>query len=334
MTDSEERRSGGPAAGAERALPSWSSRRPAHSARAQRTPPPAAAPVEAAAATAGAAPATTRTRFEFDDEATGTHQRLRTRRRKRWLIVPVLLAIAGAAVYIIVSTPNPGAARSASGTPASGTSAGASSAPVTTVASAVSADTTTAPTTSSTVTTSTTVAGAPAAPIRSALYQDGKLYLRGRVPSQAAAQQIISAVAPVFGPGNVIDQYTIVPGTPVHVGAPVQIGDTVTFPTGSAAIDPHFASLLQLGVSFLKLNPQATMDVIGYTDNTGTDSANMALSHARVNAVISYFESAGISASRLEGIAKGDVDPVADNSTAAGRQLNRRIEFVINNLLS
>jgi outer membrane protein OmpA-like peptidoglycan-associated protein len=49
--------------------------------------------------------------------------------------------------------------------------------------------------------------------------------------------------------------------------------------------------------------------------------------------VIAYFVSHGVPAARLVGMPRGDANPVADNSTPEGRRLNRRIEFVINNLV-
>ena len=70
-----------------------------------------------------------------------------------------------------------------------------------------------------------------------------------------------------------------------------------------------------------------------HTDSDGTAEYNQALSERRVQAVIDYALSKGIDASRLDGIARGAVDPMGDNSTPDGKRINRRIEFLIVGLL-
>ena len=83
-------------------------------------------------------------------------------------------------------------------------------------------------------------------------------------------------------------------------------------------------------VSILKNNPDYLLNVYGHTDNIADEDYNKNLSQKRVDSVIEYLTSKGISASRIKQTkAYGKSKPVEDNSTAKGRQLNRRVEFEI-----
>ena len=73
--------------------------------------------------------------------------------------------------------------------------------------------------------------------------------------------------------------------------------------------------------------PGVTIAITGHTDSSGDDSWNRVLSRARAQAVADYIASNGIEADRLIVAGAGAAEPIADNSTAYGRQLNRRIEF-------
>ena len=159
------------------------------------------------------------------------------------------------------------------------------------------------------------------------------MYLQGVVPSQAVADEVIDKAGAVVGPANVVSEYQIVPGTPRDSASPLRIADTVLFDPESSVIRTEFRSLLDLGVVLLNQTPQITIVVTGHTDSQGGVNANMLLAQRRVDAVIAYFTSKGIAANRLQGVAKGQAEPIADNATVAGRRLNRRIEFVVEHIL-
>ena len=77
------------------------------------------------------------------------------------------------------------------------------------------------------------------------------------------------------------------------------------------------------------LNNNADLDIaiIGHTDNTGNDGINQPLSVSRAQSVNSYLLSCGVKSAQIKRIeGQGSTNPVADNSTAAGRKLNRRVE--------
>lgn len=65
--------------------------------------------------------------------------------------------------------------------------------------------------------------------------------------------------------------------------------------------------------------------ITGYTDSVGSEAYNLKLGMARATSVKSYLESKGVDASRMTADSRGEADPIAPNSTAEGRQLNRRV---------
>jgi len=87
-------------------------------------------------------------------------------------------------------------------------------------------------------------------------------------------------------------------------------------------------SLKQLAVS-LQNNPQTNILVVGHTDSTGTAAHNMDLSIRRSGAVKAFLVQQGVDGSRLTTQGKGETEPIASNSTPAGRAQNRRVEIVI-----
>jgi OOP family OmpA-OmpF porin len=69
--------------------------------------------------------------------------------------------------------------------------------------------------------------------------------------------------------------------------------------------------------------------VEGHTDNQGNAKANTSLSALRASAVRSYLVSKGVDSSRLDAEGYGPDKPIASNNTAKGREINRRVEFII-----
>lgn len=81
--------------------------------------------------------------------------------------------------------------------------------------------------------------------------------------------------------------------------------------------------------AFLEKYPQRKVQIEGHTDSTGSDSYNQGLSERRADAVKTALVNMGISADRITTRGYGESSPVATNSTAAGRQINRRVEIVL-----
>ena len=72
----------------------------------------------------------------------------------------------------------------------------------------------------------------------------------------------------------------------------------------------------------------------GHTDDVGGEAINQALSEQRAQAVVEYLVSRGVDRERLTPIGLGETEPIGDNTTEVGRQLNRRIEVDLVDLLS
>jgi OOP family OmpA-OmpF porin len=103
----------------------------------------------------------------------------------------------------------------------------------------------------------------------------------------------------------------------------------VTFEPNSALIKSSSKITVKNFADFLKRDTSKSVTIEGYTDNSGQRDKNLALSKKRAQAVRSLLIKYGVSASKVEAIGKGDLNPIADNDTENGRRLNRRIEAVI-----
>ena len=107
---------------------------------------------------------------------------------------------------------------------------------------------------------------------------------------------------------------------------------SVTFATNSSTIQGQFQGALNDVAKVLREDGTANQLAIvvhGHTDNTGSDSVNNPLSQNRANSVKNYLSAQGISSSRITARGYGSTSPVADNSTASGREQNRRVEISV-----
>jgi len=102
----------------------------------------------------------------------------------------------------------------------------------------------------------------------------------------------------------------------------------VTFDVNSAAIKPSFQSSLDK-VADVIYDYQSVAEIVGHTDSSGSDSYNQALSERRAASVESYLGNRIGSAATLRSSGRGESEPRESNETAAGRQLNRRVEIFV-----
>lgn len=110
----------------------------------------------------------------------------------------------------------------------------------------------------------------------------------------------------------------------------LQILDKVFFDTGKATIQRRSFVLLDQIASVLKSHPEIEkVRIEGHTDNQGKPELNRVLSAARSQAVLQYLSLKRVAVERLEAKGFGADKPMATNDTASGRELNRRVEFVI-----
>ena len=103
----------------------------------------------------------------------------------------------------------------------------------------------------------------------------------------------------------------------------------ITFNSDSADINSGFYPVLNSVAKVLNKYSNSTVMVMGYTDSTGTVAYNQSLSQQRAQSVASYLMGQGVKYSRFEVMGMGISNPIASNSTAAGRAQNRRVEIKI-----
>jgi len=123
-----------------------------------------------------------------------------------------------------------------------------------------------------------------------------------------------------------------VPGatvTRIGEGIIVKFDSGLLFGAGSANLQPTAQNNLQNLAASLQQNTATNVIIIGHSDNTGTSRQNMDISMQRAQAVKTYLASKGVDAARISTLGKGETEPIADNSTEAGRAQNRRVEVVI-----
>jgi outer membrane protein OmpA-like peptidoglycan-associated protein len=111
-------------------------------------------------------------------------------------------------------------------------------------------------------------------------------------------------------------------------GLVVNMAD-VLFDTGKYNLRAEAREKLAKLSGIVLAHPGLHLAVEGYTDSTGSDELNMKLSDQRANAVRDYLISQGLAADTITAQGFGKTMPVADNSTAAGRQKNRRVEIIV-----
>src|SRR3989339_516784 len=103
----------------------------------------------------------------------------------------------------------------------------------------------------------------------------------------------------------------------------------VQFVSGSAVLTKVSKVELNKVVKALNENPTLKLFVEGHTDASGNDKINNPLSLKRANAVKDYLVAQKIDAARLTAEGFGSTQPIADNKTAKGKALNRRVDFKV-----
>ena len=103
----------------------------------------------------------------------------------------------------------------------------------------------------------------------------------------------------------------------------------VLFDFGKYTLKPEARERLAKISGIVLAYPDLKLEIDGYTDSVGSDEYNQTLSDKRAEAVRDFLVSNGVSMNNVAARGMGKADPVADNSTAEGRQLNRRVEMIV-----
>ena len=115
----------------------------------------------------------------------------------------------------------------------------------------------------------------------------------------------------------------------VGEGIKITFDSGILFATNSAELQPAAKNEIAQLAKTLQKYPDTNILIEGHTDNTGNRSINQPLSERRAQSVANYAAQMGVDRSRMSTMGYADDQPVADNSTAAGRQQNRRVEIAI-----
>jgi outer membrane protein OmpA-like peptidoglycan-associated protein len=115
----------------------------------------------------------------------------------------------------------------------------------------------------------------------------------------------------------------------VEEGIVIKFKEQVLFGYDRSDLGTSAQGNLDKLVNVLNKYPDTDIQIIGHTDNKGSDEYNLGLSERRANAVVSYLRTHNIASGRLTAKGMGEADPIATNDTDENRALNRRVEFVI-----
>jgi len=103
----------------------------------------------------------------------------------------------------------------------------------------------------------------------------------------------------------------------------------IEFETGSAVIRRASFGILNEIAQVMHDNPAYLLEIQGHTDNVGRPEANQTLSERRAESVRTYLATRGVALERMTAVGFGQDEPIAPNTTAAGRQQNRRVQFIV-----
>ena len=109
----------------------------------------------------------------------------------------------------------------------------------------------------------------------------------------------------------------------------LNIPSDISFDTGRADIKSNLRPILDQFATGLSSQPNTEVRIVGHTENTGSDAINDPLSQRRADAARDYLAARGVDPRRILTAGRGEHEPVADNSTDAGRARNRRVEIFL-----
>ncbi len=169
---------------------------------------------------------------------------------------------------------------------------------------------------------------------------DGVPDSRDRCPNTPRGAPVDADGCPLDSDGDGVPDFKDnCPNTPKGTkvdpkGCPI-IGNVVIntttdhFDFDSAVLKPKMEQQLDDIASQIKASKGDEMlDIVGHTDSVGPEGYNQGLSERRAQAAADYLAGAGVDASRMTVKGMGENSPIADNATASGRAMNRRVEII------
>ncbi|MBM3359576.1 MAG: OmpA family protein [Betaproteobacteria bacterium] len=104
---------------------------------------------------------------------------------------------------------------------------------------------------------------------------------------------------------------------------------SISFDSGRSSIKQEFHPTLDKIANTLTEYKETTVTVVGHTDSVGSAQMNKELSRERAASVASYLSGRGVEPARVHIEGRGEAEPVADNTTDAGRAQNRRVDILV-----
>ncbi len=127
-----------------------------------------------------------------------------------------------------------------------------------------------------------------------------------------------------------LPQVDLKPSRAVVARAVVDVKEKINFDTDGYSISASSLPVIDAIATIMLEHPDILkLEVGGHTDDRGDDAYNLDLSQKRVDSVVAALTQRGVPASRLVAKGYGETKPIGDNKTAAGRDMNRRVEFNI-----
>ncbi|QKG58956.1 OmpA family protein [Hymenobacter sp. BRD128] len=115
----------------------------------------------------------------------------------------------------------------------------------------------------------------------------------------------------------------------VGEGIKITFASGILFGSNSSTLTPDATGNIDELATTLQKYADTNVVIDGHTDNSGTDAINQPLSQRRAQAVANELTTKGVEASRITATGYGSTQPVGDNTTAAGKAANRRVEVAI-----
>jgi peptidoglycan-binding protein ArfA len=169
--------------------------------------------------------------------------------------------------------------------------------------------------------------------------------LKGTAPSEQAKAEVEAAVKAAWPKINVINELTVPASSasaPSPAPAPASgpcatlqaditslLKTPINFQTDGFSLTPASRQRLTQIADTLTACPDPKVAVVGHTDNSGNDAANVPLSNKRAKAVADYLLSQGVAGDRVTSKGVGSAEPVAPNDTPAGKAQNRRVAITV-----
>lgn len=167
-----------------------------------------------------------------------------------------------------------------------------------------------------------------------ATWDDGEIRLIGIVDPGDTLAEAMQELLERDNPGITVSNTVEIDSSPEALGrlqdklAEELAAEPILFATNSANISSDSDTILQRVANAMNTIPEVPVEIVGHTDDQGRAATNQALSEARATAVMARLVELGVDAARLSSRGAGEDEPIATNNTEAGRQQNRRIEFL------